>query len=115
MRKLEGIGLEGKFSVPLVAEKQRSGSANHQQILQTPVFKIREQSAGRGIEHADAGLFGHILKGSISAIAIEPVGKSGGLANIEIVETILVEVAHCHAVVSVDVQSDKRRPRTVRQ
>ncbi len=80
--KSECVAFYLEFSVALIQKEQRAGSANDQQILQTFVFEIGEDGASGGIEHAEAGLFGHIFKRSIAAIAIQAIGKAGRLTDI---------------------------------
>ena len=102
-RKLEGIALEQEFPVALVQKEQRTAAAHHQKILDSLVFEIREQRARRAIQHAHSSGLGHIFEGSVAAIAIEPVGKSGRLADIQIVESVVIEISHRQAVVAVNV------------
>ena len=45
----------------------------------------------------------YILESSVAAISIQAIGKPGGLADVEIVEPVAVDIASGHAVVAVDV------------
>ena len=103
---LKASRLSGKFSVALVQEQQRAAAANHQKILHALVLEIGEQRAGGVIQHSDAGCFRHIFKCSIAAIAIEAVGKSRRLADVEIIKSVVVEISGGQAVVAVDVDAD---------
>ena len=98
--------LERKAAVPLVEEEQRPGAADHKQILAALVLKVGEQRAGSIVQHADSGFFRHIFKCSVTAVAIEPVGQSGWLAYIKIVEAVVIEVPNCHSIVAIDVDAD---------
>ena len=69
--------------------------------------KVGEQGAGGIVEHADSGLFRYVFKGPVAPVAVKPIGQSRGLANIEIVEAVVVEVARRHAVVAVNVHADR--------
>src|SRR6185312_14921442 len=91
---------------PLVEIQKRPGSADYKKILDSLVFEIGEKRAGSVVENAEAGLFRYVLECSVTAIAIEPVRQAGGLADIEIVEAVIVEVAHRDTVVAVDVDAD---------
>ena len=59
--------------------KSSGRSANHQQILETPVFKIGEKSTGGVIEYPDSSLFGHILEGPVAPVPVKAIRKSGRL------------------------------------
>ena len=102
-RELEGIALEQKLSFPLVQQEQRTAGANHEKVLHSLVLEIREEGAGRVVQHVHSGLLRHILEGSVAAIAIQAVGKPGGLANVQVVEAVVVDVSRRHAVVAIDI------------
>ena len=85
MFELERVSLEGKRPVATVHEQQRSRRADHQQILKSSVLEICEQGARREIKHANTRPFGNVLERSITTITIEPVGKTCGLTNIQII------------------------------
>ena len=106
--KVESIAFAQKFSVPLIQEEQRAAAANHQEVLKPLIFEIREQSASRAVQHAHSGLFSHIFECPITAIAIEPVGKSRRLADIHVIQSIVVEISRRQAIVAVNV--DPARP-----
>src|SRR5579863_4064868 len=50
-------------------------------------------------------MFGDVFKRSIAAISIKPVGKTGGLANIQVVESVAVDIAYRDAVVAIDIDA----------
>ncbi len=102
-RELEGITLEQELAFALVQEEQRTAGANHEKILQSLVLEIREEGAGCVIQHVHSGLLRHILEGSVAALAIEAVGKPRGLADVEIIEAVVVDVSRRQAVVAIDV------------
>ena len=101
--ELESIALEGESSISLVQKEQRPAAANHQEILEPFVLEVCKQCAGRGIQHADSRGLGDILERSIAAIAVKPVRKTCGLANVNVIEPVVVDVAHRHAIVTVNV------------
>ena len=49
--------------------------------------------------------FGDVFERSVAAIAIEPVGQARGLADVEIVEAVVVDVGDRDSVVAVDVDA----------
>ena len=104
--KPEGIALDGEGAVALIEEEQGTGAANDEQVLEPPVLKVGEQSAGGTVEHADAGFFRYVFKGSVTAVAVKPVWQSGRLADIEVIEAVIVEVARRHAIVGINVDAD---------
>src|ERR1700676_4495811 len=104
-RKLEGIAFQRKLSVPLIQKEQRPAATNHQKILEPFVLKISEKRASRAIQHADSRLLRHILKRSIPLIVIETVRKSRRLADVQVVESVVVNISGRQAVVAVNVDA----------
>ena len=103
--ELKRVGLEAKFAAALIQEQQRTVGAYDDQILPAVVVEVGENRAGRIFEQSDSGRLGDVLERSVAAIAIEPVGKAGGLADVEIVEAVAIDVADRNAVVAVDVDA----------
>ena len=85
-------------------EHRAVGADNHQ-VLPSVVREVGKERASGIFQNAQSGRLGSVLERTVSAIAIEPVRQPGRLANVEIVETICVEVANRHAVVAIDVDS----------
>src|SRR5882724_5641383 len=104
-RKLKRIAFERKFAVALIAKEQGAAPADDQKILKPLVFKIREQRAGRSVQDANTRFFRNIFECSIATVVVQPVGKSSRLADIEIVETIVVKIACRQAIVSVHIDA----------
>ena len=105
--KLEGVGLHGKGPVALIEKEHGTGAANDEKVLKSRIPKVDEQGAGGIVEHAHSGLFRYVFKGSVALVAVKTIGQSRGLAEIEIVEAVVVEVAHGSAVVGVNVHADR--------
>ena len=105
MRKLEGISLNRECAISLIEEQQWAAATYHQKILQTSVLKVGEERAGSVVQYTDAGLFGDILKRSVAAVAVEPIGQSRRLADVQVVVAIIVEVAGGHAVVAIHINA----------
>src|SRR4029077_13742397 len=112
--KLEGVGLDGKFSISLIDEQQRAAATDYQEILKAAVLKIRKQRASGSVRDSDAGSFRHIFKCAIAAIAIKAGGKSRKVADIKITKSVIAEVSGGQAAIAVDVDADsaiqKRAP-----
>ena len=89
----------------MVQEEKRAAARNHQKVLKPLIVEIREQSASATVQHAHRGFFSHILERSIASIAIEPVGKSRRLTDIQVIPSVAVEVSHGQTVVSVYVNA----------
>ncbi len=70
------------------------------------ILKICKQGARGNVEHAHAGLFRYIFKGAVAAIAIKAIGQAGRLADVQVIEAVVVVVAHCNAVVAINVDAD---------
>ena len=90
---------------PLIDEEQRTATTNDQKVLQSAVVEVRKQRARRIIEYGDSGLFRYIFKGPVAAIAIEPIGQSRRLADVEIIKSIVVIITGSHTVVAVHVDT----------
>ena len=94
-----------KVPSPLIQKQQRAAAANHKKILPSLVFKVGEQGARSIVEHADAGFFRYVFKRPVAPVAVKPVWQARRLANIEIIEAVIVEVARRHAIVAVNVDA----------
>jgi len=69
------------------------------------VVDVGEESAGGVFHEAKAGVFGDVLECAIATVAVETVGKSSGLADVEVVEAVAGDVAYGEAVVTVDIDA----------
>src|SRR5580698_3971080 len=99
--KLECVTLESERPIPFVEEEERTAATNHQKILKSVVLKVGKESASGIVQHSDARLFCYVFKGSVAPVTVEPVGQPRRLADIKIVESIVVEVTRGHTVVAV--------------
>src|SRR5713101_1484632 len=82
-----------------------SAGADYDQFLAAIVIDVNEKCAGCIFEDAHSGCFRNVFERSIASIAIEPVGKAGGLRNIEIVDAIVVDAADCDSVVPININA----------
>ena len=96
---------EGEGAVALIEKEQRAAAADDEKVLESVVAKVGEECACGVVEHIDAGLFCHVFEGAIAAIAVEAIGQAGGLADVEVVEAVVVEIADGEAVVAVDIDA----------
>jgi len=106
LRETKSIALEGEGAVAAIFVEQGTGAAEDEEILEAAVAEVGEEGGGGVIEDADAGLFGHIFESAVATISVEAVGQAGGLADVEIVEAVVVVIACCDAVVAVDIDTD---------
>src|SRR5690242_21154574 len=60
--KFECVGFKRVFAFSVIQKEQRTASTNHEEILNSCVFKISEKRAGRVVENSKAGAFGCILE-----------------------------------------------------
>src|SRR5262249_8370123 len=105
IEKLEGVPLERKRSVALIQKQQRPAAANHQQVLNTLVFEVGEQSARAVVEHRYAGFIRPVFESAIGTVAVEAIRKPSGLADVQIVESVIVKVASCYSVVTININT----------
>ena len=89
----------------MIQEEQRATAANHEEILMPLVLKVGEESARGIIEYTDSGFFCYIFKCSIAPVTVKPIWQASRLADIEIVETVIIEIARCHAIVTVNINA----------
>src|SRR5580698_327174 len=105
IRKDKGVRLLPKLSSALVQEQHRAGGLYDNQILPPIIVDVDNKRARRVLDDADSRSFGNVLKCSIAAIPIKPVRKTAGLAHIEIVKSITIDVANRNAIMSVDIDA----------
>jgi len=89
----------------LIDEEKRAGIAYDEQILQATIFEIGEQRAGSGIKDSDGGFFRHIFERAVAAVSVEAVWQARRLTDVEVVETVVVEISCSDAVVAVNVDA----------
>ena len=105
VRELKRVRLQAKPPFALVEEQQRAVGSNDKEILAAIIVKIRKKSARRIFKDANAGCFRDVVERSVATVSIKPVGETGRLANVDIVEAIVIDVANSHAVVAVNVNA----------
>ncbi len=105
-REAEGVAPKRESAIALVDEEQGAGGAHDEQILEAAIVEIGEESARGIVEDADTGFLGDVFEGAVAAIAVEAVGQSGWLTDIEIVKAVVVVVAGRDTVVAIDVDAD---------
>src|SRR5579859_5418395 len=101
--KSKRVAFEGESSVALISKEKWAASADDKQILVAPVVKVGKQRTRSTIENADSCLFGYIFKGSVTKIAVQPIGQPGRLTDIQVVKSVAIKVAGRDAVVAVDI------------
>ena len=94
-----------ELSVALIDEEKRAGIAYDEQILQATIFEIGEQRAGSGIKDSDAGFFRDVFERAVAAVSVEAVWQARRLTDVEVVETVVVEISCSDAVVAVNVDA----------
>ncbi len=107
-----GVGLKRKASgcsrnVPSPWLRNSSGPerAEHDQILMAGVAEIGEQRAGGFVQNAEAGALGDVFGGAIGPDLVEAVGQAAGLADIDLVDAVVVDIADGDSLVAVDVDA----------
>ena len=103
--KAERLRLMLKRPVPKVPKEQRAARPYHDQVLVTVVINIGERGAGSVVENAHACRLGNVFKSPVSTVSVQPIGKAGGLANINFVEPIVVSVSASDTIIPVNVNS----------
>ena len=81
-----------KCSAALVQEQERSARTHDYNILKPVIIEVCKERTRRIVEDPKARGFGDVFKSTISTISIKAVGKTRGLANIEVVEAIVINV-----------------------
>ena len=67
--------------------------------------KSANKRARRVVEKSEAGALGDVFESSVAAISEKAIRQAGGLADVEIVEAVAVDVGERDAVVPVDVDA----------
>src|SRR5208282_3912051 len=96
IHKVERIAPLLKLSIALIDD---------QEVLEPLILEIRKERTSGAVQHADSSRFRDILESAIAAIAVQPVGKSRGLANIEIIQTVVVKVSRRQSSIPVNIHS----------
>ncbi len=96
-----------EFATALIDKQQGAIRADHDHVLAPVIIEVGEQGAGGVFQNTEAGMLGDVFKRAVAAIAIETVGKPRRLADIEVIESVVVDVSNRDSVVAVDV--DARR------
>ena len=90
--KLKRAWFLEKLAAALVQKQKRAARAHDDRILPPIIVEVGKQRACCVVEDSQAGRFGDVLEASISAVSIKAIGQTRGLANVEIVEAIVVDV-----------------------
>jgi len=104
---VERIAFLLELSISLIHEQHRPGGADYQKVLEPSILEICEKRTSCPVQHPNSGCFRDILKSAIAAIPVQPVGKTRGLADIEIIQTVVVEVSRSQSGISVNVHSGR--------
>ena len=102
---MKRVRLQPKLPAALIQEQQRAVRPHHDDILAAIVVKVGEQRTGCVLEDAEARRLRDVLERSVAAIAKQPVGKARGLADVQIVEPIAIDVGDRDSVVAVDIDA----------
>ena len=90
--ELERAGLLSKLSVAFIQEQKRTAGAHDDYILATAIVEVGKERARRIIEDAQARCFRDVFECPIAPVSIEAVRQARWLANVEVIETIIVDV-----------------------
>src|SRR5437660_10911151 len=75
------------------------------QVLATVIVDVGEKRAGRVFDDPDFGCLLDVFERSVSSIAIKTIRQTGRLAHINIIETVIVDVAYRNTIVTVDINA----------
>jgi len=90
--KAECIGLLTKLAATLVYEKQWSTRSHYDYVLTPVVAEVSEQSTRRVFQNSQPRDFCDVFECAVAAIPIKAIGQACRLANVEIVEAVVVDV-----------------------
>src|SRR5208337_59159 len=107
IHKTEGIAFLLELSISLIHEQHGPRGTDYQEVLEPPILEIREKRASCPVQHSDSGSFRDIFKSAIAAIAVQAVRKARGLADIKIIQTVVVKVARSQSGISVNIHSGR--------
>ena len=98
----ESVQAITKSSRSIVEEQQRPGGREHDQVLDAEVSKVEEQCLGGVVQNSDARLLGSVPPDPVGRPAVEPIGQPARLAHVQLVPSVIVDVADRHSLVAVD-------------
>ena len=104
----EGIRRERETPLAVVDEEQQASRRRDDQVLIAVVVDVGEERLCRVVENGDARVGRDVLEGGVAAIAVQTVGQSGRLRDVQIVEAISVGIADRDAVMTVRVTREDR-------
>ena len=88
------------MTLPVVDEQQRTSAREQDEILITVVVDVREERLRRAVEHRETCRLGHVLERAVTRIPEQPVGQTVRLRNVEVIQTVTVEIADRHSMVA---------------
>ncbi len=97
-----------KCPLAVVQEENRFGRRRQHQILVAVVVDVGEERRGGVVQDAEARLVGDVFESRVAAIPVEPIGQSGRLGDVEILEAVAVHVADRDAVMPVRIARQDR-------
>src|SRR5208283_862269 len=92
--KPKRVALQMEFCASLIKEQKRATRTNNDQILAAIIVNVGEQGASRVFQNPDSCSICNVFKSAIATIAKEPVGESGGLTNVNVIESVTVNVGN---------------------
>src|SRR6185437_7175655 len=103
--ELKRIRPLAELAASQVGKKERTVGPRHDQILTAVIIEVGENGAGGIFQHTYPGRLGDVPKGTVAAIVKQAIRKTGRLADVNVVKTVVVNVAHGNPVVSVDINT----------
>lgn len=91
---------EGELSGAVVFENESGVGDGEGEVLVAVVVEVDEEAAAGGVEEVDAGFGGGFAGGAVGLLEEEFIGNGGGLAEVEVIEAVAIDVANGEAVVA---------------
>src|SRR6266446_316898 len=101
--KMKCIWPQAEFSASHIQKQQWPARPYNNQVLPAVVINVGKQRARRVSKKPHSRRFRDVLERPVSAVPVKPVGKPRRLANIQVVESVAINVANRHAVVPVNI------------
>ena len=108
LQEMKGIRQFPKSPVTLIQKQRGTIATQHHQVLPAGVPKIDKQRAGGLIQNPHTGALRNILRHAVRPDLIQTIRQAAGLADINLVHTVVIDIADRDALIPVRIDAGSR-------